>query len=197
MKGINWIVAAAGLAFGGAALAGPKWNYIDVGYLVGNGGNETSNGYKVRASFGDPNNWHLGGRYSDFDSYGGARKGGAGLSGYDIYLGKHPAITADADLAIELGYAADERDTGVTTDITKWFLRAGPRVMLSEEFEISALVMASTGRTKQAGVKDDFSEVGFQFGGAFYFGQAWSVGADYESNGQTDDILNIYGRMSF
>ena len=71
------IIAAASLAFSGAAVAELPWTYVDAGYVLQSGtgtlADEGGDGYKLRGSFG-LNLFHFGGEWYQVDGGGTARR---------------------------------------------------------------------------------------------------------------------------
>jgi hypothetical protein len=219
MKGLKTIAAAAALAISGAAVAGPSYTFVDLGYLTGDSGNERTDGLGLRGSFGFAGLWHVAGEYSAVEAGGGKGKvtttgNGIDVSGGNIYVGLHPAVTDNTDLVIDLGYDLLEADDGSTsgkTDVTSIFLRTGPRALLAgDKLELSAYVSLAVGETdSDRDGKDDFTNVGLQIGGQYYFTPAISLGVEAQVNGArsgpsgntaslgNDDMVRIFGRWSF
>jgi len=200
---LKLIVATVALAFSGAVFAGAPWTYVDLGYITADSFEDRTDGLGLRGSFGFAGMWHVGATISSVEVQGGKSKPfGWDESGYGLFVGLHPAITDYADLVLDLGYNDAEADfgSGFEDDITGVFLRAGPRAMLGEKFEISAYVVSTWGELKERGssqtVTTDFNDVGLQVGGAFYFTPAWSVGMDLDTS-SSFDVVDIYVRWSF
>ena len=192
------IVAAAALLASGTAAAGAPWTYVDVSLVTGTSGDEKSIGGALRGSFGFADIWHVGLGVSTFENDGGKDKPlGSDDTGYDVYVGLNPALTSNTDIVIDLGYTSVEVDDGSTKDdINGIYLRAGPRVMLSEKFEISGYLVSTWGQDKTQTGQPDFTSLGLQVGGGYYFTPAVSLGADGVFTDR-DDIFNIYLRWSF
>ena len=224
MNGFKSIVAAAALTVSGAAVAGPSYTFVDLGYLTGDSGDDRTAGLGVRGSFGFANIWHIAGEFEGGEVAGGkgsgANNAGADFAGGNIYAGLHPAVTDNTDLVIDLGFEAVEykQATGVNndgkTEVSSVFLRTGPRALLAgDKLELSAYVSVAIGESDSSGIpngsKDDFTNVGLQLGGQYYFTPAISLGAEAQVNGSrsggsgqtlsggNDDLLRIFGRWSF
>jgi len=96
-------------------------------------------------------------------------------------------------------------------DVQAIFLRTGPRTLLAgDKLELSAYVSVSIGETDPTlGTKHDFTNIGLQVGGQYYFTPAISLGVDAAVNGSrtgpsggtasggSDDLVRIFGRWSF
>lgn len=199
-------IAAASLAFSGAAVAGPAelpWTYIDAGYVLQSGvgtslADEGGDGYKIRGSFG-LNLFHFGGEWYQVDGGGTA----GDIDSYDLYVGVHPAITDMIDLVVDIGYTESENDRKDKTDGV--FLRVGPRAMIGEHFELSAYLMSTWGDAEFSlddgsdnitQFADDFRGVTLLIGGQWYFTDHFSLGADARLE-DTGDNVNLFVRYSF
>jgi hypothetical protein len=211
MKGIKLLIALAALTLSGAAVAGAPFTFVDLGYVTSDSGDERTDGFALRGSFGFGNMWHVGLGAMSADAGGGKSKaGGADVSGFDLYVGLHPAITDNLDLVVDLGYQSGEVDDGsFKDDVTAIFLRSGPRVLFGDKLELSMYVIGAWGEDKYNGgttTKVDFTEVGLQVGTQYYFTPAWSVGADANFNRSVigksitsigEDSLSLFVRWSF
>jgi hypothetical protein len=135
MKGIKLLIALAALTLSGAAVAGAPFTFVDLGYVTSDAGDERTDGLALRGSFGFGNMWHVGLGAMSADAGGGKSKaGGADVSGFDVYVGLHPAITDNLDLVVDLGYQSGEVDDGsFKDDVTAILLRSGPRVLFGDK----------------------------------------------------------------
>jgi len=222
MKGIRTILAFAALAVSGAAVAGPSYSFVDLGYLTGDSGDDRTDGVGIRGSFGFANIWHVAGELEGAEAAGGkgSASNGADVSGGNIYVGLHPAVTDNTDLVIDLGFEALEAKQAPfgandgKTEVQSVFLRTGPRALLAgDKLELSAYISVAVGESDDSGTpggsKDDFTNVGLQLGGQYYFTPAVSLGAEAQVNGArsgpsgntvslgNDDLLRIFVRWSF
>lgn len=200
---LKLIVATVALTVSGAVFAGAPWTYVDLGYITADSFEDSTDGVGLRGSFGFADVWHVGATASSVEVQGGKDKPfGFDETGYSLFVGLHPEITDYADLVLDLGYsdAEDDFGSGFEDDVTGVFLRAGPRAMIGEKFELSAYVVSTWGELKERGgtttVTTDFNDVGLQVGGAYYFTPAWSVGMDLDTS-SVFDIVDIYVRWSF
>ena len=214
---IKTIIVIAALTVSGIAIAGPSYTFVDLGYLTGDAGDERTDGLGVRGSFGFAGMWHVAGELNALEANGGKDKNGQDISGVTIYGGLHPAMTDNTDLVIDLGFdvfEAEEQASGANdgkTDIQAIFLRTGPRALLAgDKLELSAYVSVAIGETDPSlGTKQDYTNVGLQLGGQYYFTPAISLGVEAEVNGArsgpsgssisggNDDLVRIFGRWSF
>jgi len=194
------IIALAALAVSGAAVAGPKWTYVDVGYVTADAGNESTNGYAIRGSYGFADVWHAGAGYSAIDFAGGSGKvGGEDADGYNIYVGVNPALTDDIDFVADLGWQSTEVtiNSGQKLDSDQIFVRAGPRAMITDAFEIHTYVSLGWGSADNVsppGTDSDKSDVAVELGGAYYFTPNWSLGLDVSL--ESDNVADLYVRWS-
>ena len=192
------IIALAALAISSSAFAGAKWTYVDAGYVMGDSGDESTDGYSIRGSFGFAEIWHIGASWGAVDYFGGNGKtNGSDSDAYSIYFGVNPALTDDIDLVVDLGYTAAEDEVGTEKlDSDSIFLRSGPRMMIGDNFELHTYVSLGWGNQDQSGGGDtDSTDVAVEIGGAYYFNPAWSIGADVAV--QDDNLSTLYVRWSF
>ena len=214
MKKISLVLATAALAVSGAAIAGPSYTYVDIGYVVAPGADEVridangtsvvdtaTTGYTLRGSFGFADIFHVGAGYADGEVGGG--KGintvagiGTDTTAYNLYFGFNPAMTDNVDLVARIGYSFDEGkvagspNTG-TVESTAAFLQAGTRAMVSEKFELNAFATYVDGETElktsliTSTVKADYEDVTFSVGGVYYFTPMISAGVDVNVTGGT------------
>jgi len=210
---LKLVLVTVALVFSGAVFAGAPWTYVDLGYVTADSGDDRTDGLALRGSFGFADIWHVGAALQGIEVAGGKSKPfGADVSGGSIYIGLHPAVTPNTDMVLDLGYEGleveEEFTSGTqTSDVTSLFLRAGPRALLAgDKLELSAYLVLAAGEEELSGgsAKNDFTNVGVQVGGQYYFSPAWSVGADAQLNrfdagtgSSGGDFLSIFVRWSF
>jgi hypothetical protein len=199
MKSIKLLAAAAALTASSAAMAGAPWTYVDLGYVVADSiEDEENEALALRGSYGFADLFHVGGSISTGEIEGG--KGainGADTTGYGIYFGVNPAITENMDLVARVGYDYVEGDVGAPDDIeaTQIYVLAGPRAMMTEKLELSAYVSLAAGEVKSDQPTEDFTNIGYQVGGEYYFTPMFSLGVD-ASVGEVN-AANVHVRLSF
>ncbi|MEE4184613.1 MAG: hypothetical protein V2J12_02465 [Gammaproteobacteria bacterium] len=196
------ILASAALALSTSAMAGPKWTYADLGYVVGSSVEEDTDGYGIRGSFGFADIWHVRGGYSDFEVQGGDDKGGLDVDGFNAYVGVNPALTENTDFVFEVGYS--DFDLGQNDSADGISLVVGLRSMFTDNLELNAFVETSSGDIDfGGGSSEDFTEVRATFGGQYFFTENVGVGVDVSvgGNSSTAAVLgnsaNFYARYSF
>jgi hypothetical protein len=194
------LVAAAALAVSTGAMAGPSWTYVDAGYVTGDAGDESTDGFGLRGSFGFADIWHIQADYLYYEQAGGKDKsGGNDVNGYSIRGGVHPAVTDNTDFVADIAYTGGEIDNGSTkTEPDSIDLRTGVRSNVGN-LELRSFVTLSYGSEDLPGGNDDFTSVSYQVGGQYNFSDAWSVGADVSLNDSiiSGDLLDLYVRWSF
>ena len=181
MKTLKLLIAIAALAISGTALAGAPWTYVDLGLNTADSssfsGSSSANdddrttGFGLRGSIGT-NLFHAGLNIEQNEWAGGKDKAGADETGYDVWVGLHPAMGEKVDLVLDLGYASSEFETisGSTTikdDVNALYLRTGPRALIAnEKLELFGYVTLATGENKffdSSGT--DWTGVGYTVGG--------------------------------
>ena len=185
------LLAVAALTFSGAALAGPKWTYIDAGYIGQSSaeevlGTKDSEGYELEGSFGFLDIWHVNGLYGNAETkfVGG---GSDEVDYYRIGAGVHPAITDTTDLVAELGYIQwDVKGANAEPDAID--LVIGVRSMLTERFELNAFLTTQIGSSDLGSSNDDFTIYVPSVGGQYFFTDNFSVNLSYEW-GSTQNIV--------
>lgn len=202
------VIAFVVMVICGTATAGAPWTYVDLGYVTADSGDERTDGINLRGSFGFADMWHVGGSVGTVEVAGGKDKPfGADVTPFSIYVGLHPGITDNLDLVVDLGYESAEIETGtVKDDINAVFLRAGPRMLFADRFELFGYLTGQWGEDKTESPSQDFTQVGAQIGGQFYFTPAWSLGAEASFNravvgrsvsSSGEDVLSLFVRWSF
>jgi len=200
------LITLAALALSGTAMAGPSWTYVDLGYVTGDSGDETTDGLALRGSFGFGSLWHIQADVVTSEANGGkGTTGGSDNTGYVLRGGIHPAVTDNTDFVLDVAYSATEVDDGSggsTPEPNSIDLRTGVRSNIGQ-LELRSFVTLAFGDTDLGGGATDFRSVNYTVGGQYNFNDAWSVGTDATvgnssaSNGGTGDLLNLYVRWSF
>lgn len=207
-KSMIALAAVAATGVSGAAMAGPSWTYLDLGYTSGasfedgSDGGDTD-GFALRGSFGI-DIWHARLEYNDGEVLGGKNSGGADTDGYVLAVGAHPAITDNTDLVLELSYFDQETDFGFgEADADGYGLTVGIRSMFTDNVELSAGVTAISGdgATSDAfffGGDGDFKSIAVNAGGQYLFTDNVGVGVDVGvASGVLGNSANFYVRWSF
>ena len=195
------ILAAAALALSTSAMAGPKWTYLDLGYLVADSEENDSDGYRFSGSFGFAELWHVGAAYNDFEIEGGNGNGGGSDGDYlELWAGVNPALTDNTDFVFDVGYLDGSTEQGNTeTDFDGYQLRVGVRSYVTDNLELHAF--ANSRSIDVDGQAGDLTDVGVNAGGQYFFTENLSVGVDVILNGITgvfsDDVANFTARYSF
>ena len=201
------IITLAALAASSAAVAGPSWTYVDLGYLRGSAaevavdlgdgaidptGVEKSQGYVLEGSFGFAEMWHVSGYYGSAKTKVDDNPDVEIDSFYNITGGIHPAITDSTDFVAEIGYTTwDLKDLNIKP--TAYDLTVGVRSMLSDRFEIKALLAYQSGEADLDGIKDKFQIFAPTVGGQFFFTDNISVNLDYTWGDAQSGVLAAYG----
>jgi len=184
-------VAVAAFAVSGAAIAGPGWTFVEVGYGYGdndmgnigpgvgsNNGNSVyedgTKGYTLDGSLSFGSMYHVALQYAKGDYYEGPTwLSESERKSYSGIVGIHPAVTDATDLVLELNYTKTEY-SGFAEDTLKdtgGGIRTGLRSMLSDTVEANAFIGIQ---------KTDYKdvEVAAELGGAWSFAANWALTAD-------------------
>jgi hypothetical protein len=190
------LITLAALALSGTAMAGPSWTYVDLGYITGDSGDESTDGVGLRGSFGFGEIWHVEAGYADIDRMGGKSKGGEDVSAYYIRGGIHPALTDNTDFVADIAYGVSDDDDGSSDnpEPDAFQLRTGVRSNIGN-VELRSFISLAFG-SEDTGGDDDFRSVNYSVGGQYNFSDAWSVGAD-ATVGDFADEIDLYVRWSF
>lgn len=191
------ILALAVMAVSGTAAAGPSWTYVDAGYLRASSGDEDTDGYQVRGSFGFADMWHVQAEYLDGESEGGKSSGGADVDGYNFVVGAHPAVNDTTDLVFDLSYFDYDADMGMgESSIDGYGLGTGLRTMWTDALELNAGIEVLSGDVEGAG---DVTEVVVSVGGNYAFTDNVVVGVELSNGGlvQEGNLANFFARWQF
>jgi len=202
------ILAAAALALSTSAMAGPKWTYADLGYIVGDSGDEDTDGYRVSGSFGFADIWHVGLNYNDAELNGGQGSNFAGADAdfFEVSVGVNPALTDNTDFVFDVSYFDGSIESGSglgasDDDFDGYGLRVGLRSYLTDNMEVWGFINSRSGSIDMGSSPSmDFTDVGVSAGGQYFFTENVSVGADVFLNGVSAadaDIANFFVRYSF
>jgi hypothetical protein len=222
MNNFKLLLATAAMAVSGAAIAGPSYTYVDLGYVQGDGidassllggipneiGNFESDGFTIRGSKSISDNFHVQASYTDGDSLGGnGTLLGSDYDGYSIGVGYNPAITDSMDLVARIGYSDLDAEFGalvsdllsIPEGLTDYSvsginLEVGPRAMIGDNLELNAAATLFIGEIETIAGDIDQTDVGLRFGGEYYFGNI-SLGVDVETG--FIDQANLHVRYTF
>ena len=208
----NLILALAGMAVSGLAVAGPSWTYFDAGYNRADSGDDETDGFQLEGSFGFADKYHVQATYYDGEVGG---SGGSGdnpdYDGYRLAAGINPAVTDGTDFVFQIGYFdLEEDDTGLRDDsVDGYDLRVGLRSMLTDNVEIFGYVNTVIGEADcdnggtcsilnvRADDGDDFTEISAIVGGQYLFTDNIGLTLKYEQDGLFGDNATFGARWSF
>ena len=192
MKAIKYAVAAAALTLSGAAMAGPGWTFVELGYDfgdndVGNMGpfnafsskyEDGTKGYRLDGSLGFGSMYHAALKYGKSDYYKSQNyQTNSERRDYQVTLGIHPAVTDSTDLVVEINYLKSEYKSDALNGACCKYkdsgagLAVGLRSMLSDTVEGNAKI-----GMQKTDLKD--VEVALEAGGAWNFATNWALTAD-------------------
>ena len=180
------ILALVAFALSGVAVAGPAWTYVDLGYLRADSGDDDADAYALSGSFGMGSLFHVNADWID-----GTDSDNDDFDGYRIGVGLHPAVTDDTDLVLEIGYATISWDD-FSNDPSWIDLTLGVRSMITDNFELNAAIVTALG-DDDIGSDDDFTEVGLNVGGQYFFNDNISLNASISQN----EVARFGVRWSF
>lgn len=187
--------AAAGLTLSGSALAdGPGWTYGQLGYLradsseTGNTGGDID-AIVIEGSLGFAERWHGQLTYLDGTAEGLGNNGGdLDGDGVILFVGAHPELSANTDLVIDaqLFDASFDAPGGGDFDCDGFGVRTGLRSMqFDDRLELNAFATWTDGSCDGigGGPDTDFTDVGGEFGGQYFWTPAFSTGISYTIDG--------------
>ena len=185
MKKVMIALAAMGLS--SAAMAGPSWTYLDIGYAESSSseelaGTENISGYDLTGSFGF-GIWHINGTYGTTSTELTSGPD-VDVDRYRIGAGVHPAITDSTDFVAEIGYTGWEIDSGTPPDAEPDAidLTLGVRSMVTDQFELNAFLATQIGSSDFGSSDDDFTNLAPSVGGQYFFTDNISVNVNYTWN---------------
>ena len=182
------MIALASMGLSTAAMAGPSWTFVDLGYAESSSseelaGTEDISGYDITGSFGFAGIWHINGTYGTIttESVGSPD---VDVDRYRIGAGAHPAITDSTDFVAEIGYTAWEVDAGGGSDPEPEAidLTLGVRSMVTDQFELNAFLATQIGSSDFGSSDDDFTNLAPSVGGQYFFTDNISVNVNYTWN---------------
>ncbi|MEZ5564493.1 MAG: hypothetical protein R3F24_02805 [Gammaproteobacteria bacterium] len=192
--GIAALSAASLLAAGAATAAAPQWNYGQIGYIQGDGFEDSgeSDGFTIDASVGFLNNWHFQLGYQDGtinDSFGDTD-----FDGYKATLGFHQAIssTGNTELVVNANYfdlTYDEDGTSADIDTDGYGLGFGLRSMISDKVELEGMINWTKGTVDpDFASSEDYTNTSLQVGGRYHWIPSLSTGITLYVNGNNDAV---------
>ncbi|MGI9292066.1 MAG: hypothetical protein ACR2QG_12430 [Gammaproteobacteria bacterium] len=209
----NLILALAGMAVSGLAVAGPNWTYADIGYNRADSGDEETDGFQLQGSFGFADKYHVQATYFDGEVGGnGGANSNPDYDGYRISLGINPAVTDNTDFVFQIGYfdlEEDDSDVDGDDSVDGYELRVGLRSMLTDNVEIFGYVNTAIGEADcdnggacnilgvVAADGDDFTEISAIVGGQYLFTDNIGLSLQYEQDGLFGDNATFGARWSF
>lgn len=203
----NLILALAGMAVSGLAVAGPSWTYADIGYVRADSGDDETDAFEIEGSFGFADKYHIQASYADGEN--GDVGNGEDFDGYEIRAGINPAVTDNTDFVFQVGYfdVSQETPSDDDVDVDGYILSVGMRSMFTDQVELSAFVDSVTGEVDSdacgaaavAGCPaedgDDITDIILRVGGQYFFTDNLSLNIEYEDG---DDSSARFGvRWSF
>jgi hypothetical protein len=192
------LLTVALMAITGTAVAGPEWTYADIGWVIvdsGNDGDEDDvNGFSVGGSIAFGGNWHANLEYVDIEESG---SGGIEADGYRAAIGLHPALTADTDLVMELGYFDVDLDgpAGLDNEADGFDVSFGVRSMITDKLELRAIISTSIGEWDDGMPvgEEDFTDSGLTVGGQWNWNDNASTSVDLTE----DEVVKVAYRWNF
>ena len=197
------LLTVALMAITGTAVAGPEWTYADIGWVIvdsgesnplmtGGGDEDDVNGFSVGGSIAFGGNWHANLEYQDIDESG---SGGIEFDGYRAAIGLHPALTADTDLVMEVGYFEVDLDgpAGLDNEADGFDVSFGVRSMITDKLELRAIISTSMGEWDDMGGEEDFTDSGLTVGGQWNWNDNASTSVDLTE----DEVVKVAYRWNF
>jgi hypothetical protein len=150
------ILGLAAFAVSGLAMAGPSWTYGEVGYVRADSGDDNTDAFQLKGSFGFADKFHVQAKYYDGEN-GDIGNNGEDFDGYEIRLGINPAVTDNTDFVFQVGYMDMSQERGSNAiagslkdvDSDGYILTVGLRSMLTDQLEISGYVDSIAGEADE------------------------------------------------
>jgi opacity protein-like surface antigen len=177
------VIALAAMGLSSAAMAGPSWTFVDLGYAEASsseelGGTEDISGYDLTGSFGFAGIWHINGTYGTISAEP-VSGSDVDVDRYRIGVGVHPAITDSTDFVAEIGYTAWEVDVEGDPEPEAIDLTLGVRSMITDQFELNGFLATQVGSSDFGSPDDDFTNLAPSLGGQYFFTDNLSVNLNY------------------
>jgi len=195
------IIALAALAASSAAVAGPKWTYVDAGFVAQStsealAGTKDSQGYELTGSFGF-DIWHVNGTWGQDETKFVGSTPKTEVDYWRIGGGVHPAVTDNTDFVAEIAYVGWEiKDTSPKVEPDAFEVLIGVRSMVADSLELSAGLATQFGSTDTGG-DDDFANFIPSLGGQYFFTDNISVNLEYNWLGTQDIVLGSKDSAKF
>jgi len=213
----NILTAATALLWATAAVAGPNWSYVELGYTVGDndaGNTAPNNTFPGKYEDGTKawnlnglielgNVWHLGALYEK-----GEFNTSTDTKAYGAIAGIHPAVTDNTDLLVQVTYTRAESRPNDCGDFYDegfyaaavipcgskfknnfWSIETGLRSMLTPAVEVNAVVIGNKNRWNDI-------EVAAKLGGQYLFTKNVGI-TTFAKVGESETTANIGIRYNF
>lgn len=179
-------LTAGALAATPALSAELGWTYGQLGYTRADSGDDATDAVRLKGSLGLSELFHVQAEYLD-GTIGQDGDEDNDFDGYRLALGVHPSVGENTQAVLELQYFDvtydDVGGPGVDEDDDGFGIGAGLRHLLTDNFEMNAMVSWNEGSSDIEGFEDnDFSDVAFEFGGRYFMNDAMSVGVTVITN---------------
>ncbi|MDP7271659.1 MAG: hypothetical protein QGG65_10015, partial [Gammaproteobacteria bacterium] len=164
------------------------WIIVDSG-VMSSGDEDDINGFSVGGSIAFGGNWHAKLEYRDIDESG---SGGLEFDGYRAAIGLHPALTADTDLVMEVGYFDWDRDD-LDDEADGFDVSFGVSSMITDKLELRAIISTQMGEWDDMGGEEDFTDSGLTVGGQWNWNDNASTSVDLTE----DEVVKVAYRWNF
>jgi len=173
------LAAASMLAFSVQASDVP-YSYGEISYQSLDSDGVDADGFAFGGSYDFGNQFYGFGEYNSYE----VDDVNIDVSGFQLGAGYHYEVSPGVDLIGELAIIAADIDAGISsTNDTGFSVGIGLRSMISSNVELF-------GKAEYANLFND-GDVGFEFGGQYYFGNGFGVGASYETADEVDGFKTL------
>ena len=197
--GIALLSAASLLAAGTAMAAEPKWTYLQLGYVQGDGFDDfgKSDAFELEGSIGFLGNYHAQLSYVDGDISDDGDD--LDFDGFDLVLGYHQAITSSgatqffADINyFDIDFDFDGGEGSVSN--TGYGIGLGLRSFVGSNLELEGKITYTRGELDDDFFSDaDYTDTSLEVGGRWHWTPNFSTGLMLALNDSTASTFGIGG----
>ena len=182
------LLSATALVASGTALAAePQWDYVQLGWIQGDGRDDDgkAEGFEIKGSFSFLENLHVQLSYADGDIAGFDGGNDADFDGYTLTFGYHLPITANGNTHFftDISYFDFDFDSNSGSGDNKgWGLGAGVRSVLADRVELLGKLSYNRGDADFAGIDDDYTNTEVKVGARYLWTENLSTGLTVTMN---------------
>lgn len=176
------LLGATALVASGAAIAAePQWDYVQIGWIQGDGFDDygKTQGFELKASISFLENFHAQLSYADGDIKDDFDFDNPDFDGYDLTLGYHLPVTASGNthFVADVNYFDyDFKTDGFSADNKGYGLGVGVRSVLGDKVELEGKLTYTRGEFDIYGGDDDYTDTSVKVGVRYLWTENLSTG---------------------